>query len=77
MIVVKVGGEIYTVSQDLSVSEGKYKKFLEACIKIVKFNYRNWKGSFAKYLYGNLGEFKSIELVSLDYTPPNNPDIRY
>ena len=69
MIVVRVGEETYTISKDLSVSEGKYKKFLEACIRMAGFRYNIYDGDFSKYLYGYLHNFKSIELVSLDYTP--------
>ena len=77
MIVVKVKDKEYTIYKDYSVSDGEYKFFIEHCIQMIRFDYKVWKGFFPRYLYIKLGAFKSIELVSLDYTPPNNPDVHY
>ena len=78
MIVVKVDGEKYTINNDFSVSEGKYKEFLQNCIEMIRFNYSVSKGFFEPYLYINLGEFKLIEPISCDYTPPpDDPNIKY
>ena len=77
MIVVKVKDKEYTIYKDFSVSDGEYKFFIEHCIRMISFDYKVWKGSFPKYLYANLGNFKSIELVSFNYTPPDDKNLTY
>ena len=77
MIVLKIKGKKYTISENLSVTDGEYKFFLEHYIKICKLKHRTWMGSFSKFLYINLQEFKYIEIVSFDYNPPDDKNVRY
>ena len=79
MIVLKVDGEEYTIRKDKTVSEGKYKHYIETAIEMILFDYRGPSDGFwPPYLYLRLSEFKMIELVSLDFTfPPDDPYIIY
>ena len=77
MIKLKIDNEEYTINRDFSVSSGKYKEFIENCIEMIRFDYRVSCGYFEPYLYIHLGDFKMIELVSLNYTPPDDKNLTY
>jgi hypothetical protein len=70
-------GETYTISNNNLVSDGKYKKFLECCIRAIKFDYGVSKGFWPLFLYFKLARFKAIEPISCDFVPPNDPNIIY
>ena len=72
MIVLKIKGKSYTISDNLSVSDGEYRFFIEHYINICKFKHRTWMGYFPIFLYINLSQIKHIEIVSFDYNPPDD-----
>lgn len=71
MIKLKVKETEYTISQDLIVSSGPAKEYIEDCINLIRSDYKLWHGFFEPYLYVSLYNFKSIQLVSIDYKKPN------
>ena len=77
MIKLKINNEEYTINRDFSVSGGKYKEFIENCIEMIRFDYRASCGCFEPYLYIHLGDFKTIELVSINFSPPDNDNFIY
>ena len=78
MIVLKINQEKYIIDNNLSISEGKYKKFLKSCIDTIWFDYKVSDGFFEPYLYTKLSEVKMIELISCDFVPPkHNENIFY
>ena len=78
MIKLKINNEVYTINNDLSVSNGKHKSFIETCVATFQFEYKVWKGFFEPHLYTRLSEVKMIELISCDFVPPkNNENIFY
>lgn len=76
MIKVNVDGELYTIINS-SVSEGKYKEFLECCISMCEMEYSVSRGFWEPYLYIYLGRFKMIERVSCDFVFPRDKGCVY
>lgn len=77
MIVLKINQEKYIIDNNLSISEGKYKKFLKSCIDTIWFDYKDSDGFFEPNLYLKLGKYKIIELVSCDFVLPNKSNNFY
>ena len=77
MIKLKIDNEEYTINKDFSVSNGKYKSFIENCIEMIRFDYRVSCGYFEPYLYIHLGDFKMINLISIDFSPPDDDNLIY
>ena len=72
-IVVEVNGRRYSIDGSFSVSEGPAKEFIEHCIEIAQDYYKGPSNGFViPNLYMNLGRFKSIKLISVDWKPPKN-----
>lgn len=77
MIVLKIKGKTYSIYENLSVSDGEYKFFIEHYINMCKSKHRTWMGYFPIFLYISLSKIKHIELVSFDYNPPDGKNRVY
>ena len=77
MIKLMVNDNDYIIYQDLTVSEGEYKEFIEQAIRMIRFKYNVSDGFFEPYLYFKLSNFKWIELVSFNWQPPNKLNAIY
>ena len=81
MITLKINGQVFTITNGNCISgkEGIEKKFLKACIGMIRFEYQDPSDGFWEpYLYIKLANVKAVELVSCDFVfPPHNDNVVY
>lgn len=77
MIQIKVNGEKYIISENLSVTDGKHKEIITYVIEIIRSNYNVSDGFFEPYLYIKLSNVKWIELISFKWSPHDKRNVNY